>query len=160
MPPRRSKSKAPDDPAAARLRALRLLARREHGARELEYKLAARGIAGERAAEVVEELARSGWQSDSRYVSSLVRQRVDQGYGPLRIEAELEAAGVAQALIHEALADCGADWKALAIAIQERKFGEPPRSAAEWQKQFRHLAGRGFDAGQIRAALKGEEPEE
>jgi regulatory protein len=160
VPPRRSKSKAPDDPAAARLRALRLLARREHGARELEYKLAARGIAGERAAEVVEELARSGWQSDARYVSSLVRQRVDQGYGPLRIEAELEAAGVAQALIREALAGCGADWKALAIAIQEHKFGEAPRSAGEWQKQFRHLAGRGFDAGQIRAALKGEGPEE
>ena len=160
MPPRRPTSRTPDDLEAARLRALRLLARREHGARELEYKLAARGIAEERAAEVVEELARSGWQSDARYVSSLVRQRVEQGYGPLRIEAELAAAGVAESLIRETLSGCGADWKALAITIQERKFGQVPKSAAEWQKQYRHLAGRGFDAGQIRAALKGEGPEE
>ena len=139
---------------------MRLLARREHGARELAYKLEQRGIAGERAAEVVGELAQAGWQSDARYVQSLVRTRIAQGFGPLRIEAELEAAGVAAALIRDTLAECGADWRELAAAIQARKFGRPPQGAAEWQKQYRHLAGRGFDAGQIRSALKGEPPEE
>jgi regulatory protein len=150
----------PRDPAAARSRALRLLARREHGARELEYKLAQRGIDRDKAAEVVGELARSGWQSDARYVASLVRARVAQGYGPLRIESELEAAGVAEALIRETLAEVGADWKALAAEVQARKFGQVPGSGAEWQKQYRHLAGRGFESEQIYAALKGEPPEE
>jgi regulatory protein len=153
------KSKDPNEPGAARTRALRLLARREHGARELEYKLAQRGIDQERAAEVVGELARSGWQSDARYVTSLVRTRVAQGFGPLRIESELEAAGVAEPLIRETLAAAGADWKALAIEVHARKFGQIPKSGPEWQKQYRHLAGRGFDSEQIYAALK-REPEE
>jgi regulatory protein len=156
-----TKSSGTADPAAVRTRALRLLARREHGARELEYKLGQRGIAAEQAAAVVEELARVGWQSDERYVRSLVRSRVAQGFGPLRITAELEGAGVADALIRESLAATETDWKALAIEIHARKFGRAPKNGADWQKQYRHLAGRGFDSEQIYAALKNEpRPEE
>lgn len=150
----------PKDPAAVRTRALRLLARREHGARELEYKLAQRGVDRERAAEVVGELAQVGWQSDERYVRSLVRSRIAQGFGPLRIESELEGAGVADALVRESLAAAEADWKALAVEVHARKFGQPPKNGAEWQKQYRHLAGRGFEPEQIYAALKGEPPPE
>lgn len=142
------------------MRALRLLARREHGARELEYKLAQRGIAPEQAAEVVGELAQVGWQSDERYVRSLVRSRIAQGFGPLRITAELEGAGVADSLVRESLAAAETDWKALAIQLHARKFGHAPKSGAEWQKQYRHLAGRGFDSEQIYAALKAGPPDE
>lgn len=142
------------------MRALRLLARREHGARELEYKLEQRGIAPEAAAEVVGELAQVGWQSDERYVRSLVRARIAQGFGPLRITAELEGAGVADSLVHESLTAAETDWKALAIQIHARKFGHAPKNGAEWQKQYRHLAGRGFESDQIYAALKGEPPDE
>jgi len=126
----------------------------------LQHKLAQRGIEQERAAEVVGELARSGWQSDSRYVQSMVRSRIAQGCGPLRIEAELEGSGVAEPLIRQILAEVAADWKALAVEVHARKFGQPPQTAAEWQKQFRHLAGRGFEMEQIYAALKGEAPTE
>lgn len=150
----------PKDPAAVRTRALRLLARREHGAKELEYKLAQRGVDRDRAAEVVGELAQVGWQSDERYVRSLVRSRVAQGFGPLRIESELEGAGVADALVRESLAAAAADWKALAAEVHARKFGHAPKNGAEWQKQYRHLAGRGFEPEQIYAALKGEPPVE
>jgi len=139
---------------------LRLLARREHSARELQHKLAVRGVDQERAAEVVGELARSGWQSDTRYVQSLVRTRVAQGFGPLRIESELENAGVADSLIRESLAAVNADWKVLAVELHARKFGQVPQTGPEWQKQYRHLAGRGFEAEQIYAALKREAPTE
>ena len=149
----------PKDPAAVRTRALRLLARREHGAKELEYKLAQRGIDRDRAAEVVGELAQVGWQSDERYVRSLVRARIAQGFGPLRIASELEGAGVADSLVRESLAAAATDWKALAIQVHARKFGRAPQNGAEWQKQYRHLAGRGFESEQIYAALKGEPPE-
>ncbi len=122
----------------------------------MQHKLAVRGIDEVQAAAVVGELAQAGWQSDSRYVQSLVRNRVAQGYGALRIQAELEASGVADSLIRETLSVVEADWKALAIEVQARKFGRIPRTAAEWQKQFQHLAGRGFSAEQIYAALKRE----
>jgi regulatory protein len=139
-----------------RTRALRLLGRREHSARELRHKLEQRGFDETQAADTVASLACAGWQSDQRYVTSLIRSRVAQGYGPLRIEAELEAAGVTAALIRQSLEEADADWNGIAAAVWSRKFGEPPRGAAEWQKQYRYLAGRGFDAAQIRAALKGE----
>ena len=119
-----------------------------------------RGVDQERAAEVVGELARSGWQSDTRYVQSLVRPRVAQGFGPLRIESELEGAGVADSLIRQALTEVDADWKALAVDLHARKFGRIPQTGPEWQKQYRHLAGRGFEAEQIYAALRREAPAE
>jgi regulatory protein len=124
----------------------------------LQHKLAVRGVDQAHAASVVDELARSGWQSDGRYVQSMVRNRIAQGYGPLRIESELEASGVAGGLIREALATAAADWKALAIGVQAKKFGRIPRTGAEWQKQFQHMAGRGFETEQIYAALKREMP--
>ena len=126
----------------------------------MQHKLAQRGIDRERAAEVVGELARSGWQSDTRYVQSLVRTRVAQGFGPLRIESELEGAGVADSLIRQTLVEVDADWKALAVELHTRKFGRIPQTGPEWQKQYRHLAGRGFEAEQIYAALKREAPGE
>ena len=156
----RKRPEDPADPAAARVRALRLLGRREHGARELQYKLGQRGIDPDCAEQAVQELARAGWQSDARYVASLVRSRIAQGFGPLRIEAELEQAGVAAALAREALAAAATDWKARATEVHARRFGRLPGSAAEWQKQYRHLAGRGFEPGQIHAALRGELPPE
>ena len=126
----------------------------------MQHKLAVRGVDQERAAEVVGELARSGWQSDTRYVQSLVRTRVAQGFGPLRIESELEGAGVADSLIRQALTEVDADWKALAVDLHARKFGRIPQTGPEWQKQYRHLAGRGFEAEQIYAALRREAPAE
>lgn len=156
--PRPPTSKGPAPSAKAR--ALKLLTRREHSARELEEKLAARGVDRDEAARAVGELAQAGWQSDARYVESLVRSRVAQGYGPLRIEAELEQAGVADALARSALTAAEVDWNAQAAELRRRKFGEtPPRKAADWQKQYRYLAGRGFETGQIYAALKNEAPD-
>jgi regulatory protein len=150
----------PDNAAVARGRALRLLARREHAARELQYKLEQRGIERHDAADAVRAMTEAGWQSDARYVESFIRNRITQGYGPLRIEAELEASGVASTLIRETLAAVDVDWQQLAVEVWSRKFGAAPRGAAEWQKQYRHLAGRGFEAGQIRAALKAEPPDD
>ncbi|MBL6752149.1 MAG: regulatory protein RecX [Nevskia sp.] len=153
-------ARKPPDAEQARTRALRLLARREHSARELQHKLAVRGVEQAQAAAVVGELAQAGWQSDARYVGSLVRSRVAQGYGPLRIESELIAAGVAEPLAREALAGAGADWAQLAEDLRRRKFGALPAAAAQWQKQYRHLAARGFEARHIYRALKSEAPPE
>lgn len=149
--PRRSRE--PLTPDQARARALRALGRREHSARELEAKLAAQGFE-EAAPKVVEELQRAGWQSDERYAELLVRSRVAQGYGRLRIEAELASRGVADAAIRAALAQAQCDWAALAAEIRTRKFGAGPQSLSERQKQYRFLAGRGFEAQQIDFALK------
>ncbi len=156
-----NKPRKPLDAAGARDSALRALGRREHSAAELKAKLQRRGLETDVAAEVVEDLSERGWQSDSRYAEMLLRNRVQQGYGRLRILAELEAARVPREQITAALAAADCDWTELACALQRRRFGGPPGGAAEWQKQYRFLAGRGFESGAIRAALRGgaQEPE-
>ncbi|MBI3171890.1 MAG: regulatory protein RecX [Hydrocarboniphaga effusa] len=150
-PPRQSKE--PGDPKA---RAIKLLARREHSARELKRKLEARGIGEEQASAAVAELNREGWQSDERYAEMLVRSRISQGFGPVRIAAELKMAGVPAEQSRSALEQAGADWRALAVEVQAKHFADLPKSSAERAKQYRYLQGRGFDSSQIESALKGD----
>ena len=146
-------AKQPVDPKA---QALKLLARREHSARELKRKLEARGIGEDEAAAAVEHAAAEGWQSEGRYAGMLLRTRVANGYGPVRIEAELEVAGIPADAIRAAFDEAAMDWRALAAEVRAKKFGSLPKSAAERAKQYRYLQGRGFDSSQISAALKGE----
>lgn len=145
------------DPKA---QAIKLLARREHSARELSRKLQARGIGKDKAAAAVSEATQEGWQSDERFAGMLVRTRVARGYGPLRIEADLRVAGMPADQIRAALDESGVDWREQAIEAHAKKFGAPPESAAERAKHYRFLQGRGFDSGQISSALKGEHLEE
>ena len=146
----------PKKPIDPKTQALKLLARREHSARELKRKLAARGISDDDAAAAVEHASAENWQSDARYAEMLVRTRVAGGYGPLRIEAELEVAGVPSDQIRAALEGAAVDWREQAAGVHAKKFGTPPKSAAERAKQYRYLQGRGFDSSQISAVLKGE----
>jgi regulatory protein len=138
---------------------MRILGRREHSAEQLKRKLEVRGHDEARAVEVVARLAESGWQSDSRFAETLARSRAGQGFGPLRIKAELQAAGVSDAEIREAMDAVDCDFTEAARKLQARHFHRMPASPAERQKQYRYLAGRGFDAEQVRAVLKGD-PEE
>lgn len=147
--------KKPLDP---KTQALKLLARREHSARELKRKLQARGISGEDADSAVAHATAEGWQSNPRYAGMLVRTRIAGGYGPVRIQSELEVAGVPGDEIRAALDGADVDWSALAAQVHAKKFGAPPRTSAERARQYRYLQGRGFDGGQISAALKGETP--
>lgn len=143
-------------PVSAEARAARLLSRREHSLQELTRKLTARGVAAEEAKAAADKLARAGWQSDARYAESIIRHRVAQGYGPVRIRAELKAAGIDSTIASQALDAAEVDWPAMAVALHARRFGALPKNGAEWQKQYRYLAGRGFDSAQIQSALKGD----
>lgn len=144
----------PLDPAQARERALRLLARREHSARELTSKLRQRGAEPEIAEAAVARLEDSGIQSDQRYTEARVRQRAGQGYGPLRIRAELAQAGIDREAAETALQEQAADWAAQARALVQRRFPKAGEDRNEALRAWRWLAGRGFDGGAIRAALR------
>lgn len=115
-----------------------------------------RGHDEERADEVVGRLADAGWQSDSRYAETLARSRAGQGFGPLRIRAELHAAGVSDEEIRGAIDALDVDFVESARRQHARHFRGAAESAAERQKQYRYLASRGFDSEQVRAVLKGE----
>ena len=142
-------------PEAARLKAMRLLGRREHSARELSSKLRQGGVAAEDIEPLVQDLAENGWQSDPRFAASRIHNRIAQGYGPIRISAELRMAGLPDATIREAMDAADCDWTALCIDVCQRKYRQPATDRAERQKRYNHLAARGFAGDQIRAALQG-----
>lgn len=143
---------ADDDDAAADKafrhafdRGLRSLARREHSRNELERKLSAKGVSSHLAGAVVDALQSQGLQSDERFAESYVRGRVERGYGPLWIRQALQQRGVDGELIESLLDQPREYWQVRAEAVRSRKFGaEPPADRADWQRQGRFLAQRGF----------------
>ena len=139
----------------ARERAIRLLAGREHGHRELTRKLIDRGFEPAEVERVVDELAESNLQSDARYAEMLSRARAGRGYGRRRVQVELTQAGVCPATINTALEAGDTDWVEVAVSALAKKFRNNPKAdAASQQKQRKHLYARGFDSSEIAAAVK------
>lgn len=144
-------------PLSARERALGLLARREHSARELAGKLGARGHPRAEVAEAIEQLAAAGHQCDERFAGSLARLRSGAGYGPRRIEAELRTHGLPAAVIAAALEALEMDWTALALRELERRHGQaPPEDAAARARRAAFLLRRGFDPATVHAVNRPE----
>lgn len=151
--PRRSPDKSPR--RSAYDQALGLLARREHSARELKTKLRVGGQAGDDAERAVERLREQHYQDDDRFAAGLARRRAAQGYGPLRIQAELKSHGMGDAAIREAIAAAEADWEAVAAAQLRRHAGaKPAADAAGRAKRAAFLLRRGFDAATVRAVTR------
>ena len=139
-------------------RALGLLVRREHSRQELTRKLVARGIAADEATAAVARMAAEGWQDDGRFAASLARGRAGNGYGPLRIRAELKTHGldgdtIAGALA--ALADSGnGDWIVQARDLVRRRFGLAFSDDPNLRRRAADLLiRRGFDGDCVRAAV-------
>ncbi|MFZ5636713.1 MAG: recombination regulator RecX [Pseudomonadota bacterium] len=135
-------------------RALGLLVRREHSRRELTRKLAARGVATEDAQAAVDRMTAEGWQDDARFAEQLVRSRANNGYGPLRIRAELGTHGLERDAIATAMGAFEDDWTANARDLVRRRFQGGVDDPATRRKAADFLARRGFTGDQIRAATR------
>jgi regulatory protein len=133
-------------------KALGLLARREHSRRELRLKLKQGGYEGEEAGEALDRLGEQHYQDDDRFAEMLVRSRVAQGYGPMRLRAELKSHGLSEARIRAVLDEAEVDWAAMALAQLRRRFGAgsaPDRDEKARRAQF--LLRRGFPAATVRS---------
>jgi len=145
---------APADQQAARLAALKLLNRRDHGARELAVRLAACGFEPATATVVVERLVQEKLLDDARFAEHFVAYHANRGQGPVRIAHQLREAGVAAELI-KATVDAGsAEWRRRCAEVRRKRFGaREPGSFAERGRQARFLTQRGFNSDQVRAAI-------
>ncbi|MEE2731386.1 MAG: regulatory protein RecX [Pseudomonadota bacterium] len=138
---------------AIREKAIQLLARREYSARELVMKLSSK-FDPEQVSQVLATLTEQGLQSDERFASGLVRGRISQGHGPIRIQSELKQKGIDQALIQHIMSEQEVDWFEQALATYQRRFGTDPSTDLKVRaKQMRFLQYRGFSLDQIRYAL-------
>lgn len=154
---RRPKPAAPDDAQAARLAALRLLNRRDHGARELAVRLAAGGFEAAAVQAAVERLIREKLLDDARFAEHFVAYHANRGQGPVRIAHRLREAGVAAELVAAAVDAQEPEWRRRCAEVRRKRFGaREPGSWAERGRQARFLTQRGFSAEQVRAAIGGD----
>ena len=136
------------------MRALGLLARREHARGELEFKLASGGAEADAIRRVLDALEARGMLSEERFTEQFVRSRRNRGQGPRRIREELRRRGIGDAAATEALGQDDEYWSEQASQARIRRFGEdPPADYREWARQARFLERRGFTTEQIRSAL-------
>ncbi|AIF48949.1 regulatory protein RecX [Dyella japonica] len=140
------------DKPSAYSKALGMLARREHSRRELKLKLRQKGYEGDEAGEALDRLGEQHYQDDDRFAEVLVRSRVSQGYGPMRVRAELKSHGLSDARIRAVLDEAAVDWETSALAQLRRRFGggsAPDRDEKARRAQF--LLRRGFPAATVRS---------
>lgn len=129
---------------------LRLLARREHSRRELLDKLALRGFNRDEVEPVIDGMAEQNWQNDERYTECYVRQRIQNGYGPIRIRYELQQRGINDADLDGQAEEHGG-WQNLLQDVYAGKYGdEKSLTQNEWLKRSRFLQQRGFSGEMIK----------
>lgn len=130
---------------SARNVAMDLLSRREHSRKQLSDKLSQRGFEHDEITVVLDKLQAENLLNDSRFAESYVNQRIQRGYGPVRIRQELGERGIAADLIQINMEKSEYNWSDLMCQQRTKKFGvEIPQDFKEKMKQARFLQNRGF----------------
>ena len=135
-------------------KALTLLVRREHSARELKSKLARKGLDAAESASALADLQAKDFQNDARFGEMLVRSRIAQGYGPRWIIAELKTHGIAEAKARALIDAADPDWPTLIRELVRRRYGAKPENLAERVKRANFLLRRGFDAATVQSVTR------
>src|SRR3990167_30163 len=135
-------------------RALRCLAAREHSRAELQRKLAPYEEEPGQIERVLDELQAKGFISEARVAASLLHRRAAR-LGDQRIRQELQSKGLDADTVVQALEQLRGTERARALAVWQRKFGEPAQDAKERARQMRFLLARGFSADVVRRVVQG-----
>jgi len=150
------KPAAPRPGLSLKARAVGLLSRREHSRLELERKLAPHADSPEVLTQLLDELARAGWQSDVRFTQGWVHRKA-AGQGTARIVQDLKQQGITTEALVQVRAELKETEFSRAQAVWTRKFSvtlPSKRTQADYAKQGRFLASRGFSMDVIRRVLK------
>lgn len=146
-------SRTPESAIELRMRALRLLARREHSRAELSQKLVAQTASSQVVTQVLDALEAKKQLSEERFAEERARQ-LARKYGAARVRRDLLARGVAEETVTRLSAAHAAEDVVRARAILERKYkGTAAATPREKARRVRFLQGRGFSLETIRCAL-------
>ncbi len=128
-------------------RALRLLALREHTRSELEKKLARHEPDPDELRQALDELQAKGFICEQRVLESVLHSRAPR-LGTRRVRQELQAKGVSEQGLAEAVARLRDTELARAREVWRKKFGQLATEPKERARQARFLLARGF-AGEV-----------
>jgi regulatory protein len=148
----------------AQEKAVQLLARREHGRRELNHKLMQKLPGLQNLPGLVESVLdhcqQQGWLNEERFVEAAVREQMQRHQGPFKIRHWLRQRCDRDDLIDAYLAYDNEVWVAMAQEALVKKFGPDLAALSEERKQQqraqRFLHSRGFEGDHIRRAMNTE----
>ncbi len=101
---------------------------------------------------LLDELEQKGFLCDQRFAESLLHRRA-QLLGSHRILNELKQHHLDPSLLEQAKEQLHSNESARLHAVWQKKYGHPPTTFQERQKQARFLASRGFSHAAITALL-------
>jgi regulatory protein len=101
---------------------------------------------------VLDQLQARGLLCDERFAAGFSRQRAAR-FGAARVGHDLRQRGLPEPLIRAALKSLQDSELARACALWQRRFARAPQSPADYARQARFLAGRGFPTDIIRQAI-------
>ena len=134
---------------------LRYLMRREHSLQELQQKVGGKGFLRQDIALVLEELTERGLQSNERFAESYARSRIHKGFGPLRIQAELQQRGAGDCYFEMAVEDIAGSWQELLEQVYSKKYAvDKALDRQEKIKRSRFLQQRGFPADMVQCLFR------
>jgi regulatory protein len=138
-----------------RARAVGLLSRREHSRVELTRKLSSHAQSPEELEKLLDALAKEGWQSDERFVQGFVHRKAGQ-QGLAKIAQELTQQGISPAQVAQVRVELKDSELERAKIVWQKKFWRTgsPKDTAEYGRQGRFLAARGFSHDVIHRLLK------
>nr|VFK41110.1 MAG: regulatory protein [Candidatus Kentron sp. SD]VFK41946.1 MAG: regulatory protein [Candidatus Kentron sp. SD] len=121
---------------------------------ELSRKLVAKGIDEDVVNSIISRLYRRNLLSDTRFTENFVRQRIANGYGPIRIRHELRQRGIDEDTIMQFLLHEEDNWTDRILDVRRKRFGiSEPKDYRDRVCQVRFLLYRGFAGEHIRKVL-------
>jgi len=136
--------------------ALALLGRRDYTASELRQRLIDKGHDKGEVDEQIESLMADGSVNDQRVAASHIRVASQiKGRGRMRIRQELQARGIAKAIIESLIAEMPAEDEDAAIQkfLSRKRIPEKLDTSAR-NKVFQQLMRKGFTGDAISKALR------
>lgn len=145
-------------PKSAYSKAIELLARREHSVRELSFKLQQREYSVKDIEDAIQRLLESKYLDNNRFIGCVIRARISQGVGPIRIKAELSGHDITSIEVERHEEWQKANWSDIALRAKIKRFGQAlPLDLKAKAKQLQFLTRRGFTQGQAQTAISSEE---
>jgi regulatory protein len=149
-PSRQVQAEHQDDIKQIKKECLRLLTRRDHSRKEIRDKLTVKGFDPKQVSLVVDELAQTNWQDDTRYAESYTRMRSHKGFGPVRIAFELRQQGITSDVVEKIVNSTIENWPTLLAHVYSKKYPLTNQmDSVEQARRSRFLLQRGFSSAMI-----------
>ena len=139
---------------SAFLGAMRLIALRDHGRKELENKLVAKGHKRVYASQVCNDLEEKGLIDDVAFASALAdRLSAGKGFSARRIKSELYQKGIAREIVDEVCQNIDNEPILRIIELLNTKYSGKLSTEKGVKKAFAALQRMGYGYSDIRSAM-------